>query len=383
MTRHASLLLSSAAALLLMPPASRAGGSFGKLWGIQQESGATAGFDSNIYGSANNERSDGFTSLSHRFLIGRKNSLSRAELSADVAGTWFISEHDGNTIDGGVELNAGYPTDPGDVSSWNANAYWRSQHDIDYRVAQRMKIISYGTGLSGEWLSSPKLGFTGELEADVQDRSDLRYYTSRKIRASLGVSHARHPEQRWNLEYGFEVGETDPDNPSLEGTDSISHILGFRARGRLLPKVTGNVFLGIRHTDFSGRYDFSDTGPRALANVTWAASAQLTAQISARADYQFTASGEATQRTAVEVNVKRKLARGFAVSGSLAPSVHDYFRNAGNRRDQVMMLAATLEYARTERFFGSLSAMWVSSDSNQAGWNASRTLITLTGRLRY
>ena len=268
MTRHASLLLSSAAALLLMPPASRAGGSFGKLWGIQQESGATAGFDSNIYGSANNERSDGFTSLSHHFLIGRKNSLSRAELSADVAGTWFISEHDGNTIDGGVELNAGYPTDPGDVSSWNANAYWRSQHDIDYRVAQRMKVISYGTGLSGEWLSSPKLGFTGELEADVQDRSDLRYYTSRKIRASLGVSHARHPEQRWNLEYGFELGETEPDIPSLERTDSVSHILGFRAHERLLPKVTGNVFLKMRHTDFSGHYEFSDTNPKTLANIT-------------------------------------------------------------------------------------------------------------------
>ena len=352
-------------------------------WRTIQESAAAVGFDSNIYGSASDELADGFLALSHGITVGRKNSLTRMDLSGNVASTWYLSEHDANILDGGLAFNAGYPNDSEDVSFWKAAAYWRTQHEIDYRVAQRLQTVSYGTSISGEWLSSPKLGFTGNIEARVKDRTKAGYNTFRNLRAGLGISHAWRPERRWNAEYALELGETEPRASRSDKTTSVSHILGIRARGRLLPKVTGDAFVGIRNSTFSGAYNFSDTGPTALVNITYKASAQLTANIGAFRHYQFSANGDATQYTALTFDMKRNFARGFSITATVSPAINSYSYADGTRRDQIWTLAAAVDYARTNRFHAGFSTTWFSNHSDESGYNASRALVRFYSGLRF
>lgn len=348
---------------------------------FRQETELQAGYDSNIYGSGNDETSDGFATLSHAMTYGRtQNSLTQLDLTGDIQGTWFFSESDANSLDGGLRLDAAYPRDHEDISYWEGEAFWRSETAVERTLQDRIRRERYGLGLLGEWYASPKLIVSGGAGALVVDRSNADYPINRRTHLNLGVGHFWIPERRWFLDYTLEFGESDPTGP-IQSTDSVSHEIGLRVRGRVLPKVTGNAFVGYQHSDFSGRQDFSDGGVSWAADVKWDASALTSVQLKTRRSTEFSPSGFATRRDMFTLLAEHAIGPAYRATFEVSPDVIRYERE--DRKDEILNLRAALRYRRTDRFFAEAEVTWGTIDSNLPERDADQTVFTLSCGLAY
>ncbi|EDY82740.1 hypothetical protein VDG1235_2363 [Verrucomicrobiia bacterium DG1235] len=339
------------------------------------------GYDSNILGSRANEVSDGFALGSQSMRIARHNSLTSLNFDANIAKTHYFSESDDSYVDGGIEINAAYPDTKVDVTFWDAGVFWNKVSQVNIDSGQRIQPSIYGGRLSGEWLYSPKTGIVGLIQTSTTDRSRDGYSTTRSRQFRVGTSHSWGPERRWSAEYGLRESETD----SGAGSDSTHHYFGLRGRGSISPKVKGDIFLGVRRSEFSGIREFSDTGPNASVDLTWNVSAQLTAGLGFESEYEFTANGSVELKTAAILKIKRELGRGLSFSTTLERGNSDYEFELRDdtRTDDFWRFSGNLEYSFTRRFFARISANLLASDSSVAGYSLDRNSVTFSSGLRY
>ncbi len=348
---------------------------------LRQETELLVGYDSNIYGASNDTKSDGFSTLSHAMTFGRtQNSLTQLDLTGDIQGSWYFSESDANAVDGGLRLDLAYPRDHEDVSYWEGEAFWRSETTVERTLQDRIRRERYGLDLLGEWYASPKLIVSGGAGTLVVDRSNADYPINRRTHFNVGVGHSWIPERRWFLDYTLELGESDPAG-AVQSTDSLSHEVGLRVRGRVLPKVTANAFLGYQHSEFSGRQDFSDGGISWAADVKWEASALSSVQLKTRRAMEFSPSGFATRRSTFTLLADRSIGPAYRATFEVSPDVIRYERDS--RKDEILNLRASLRYRRTDRFYAEAEATWGTIDSNVPGRDADQTIVAVSCGLVY
>lgn len=350
-------------------------------WYVRHEPELMIGHDSNVYGASDNEISDGFTQALYRLTAGRiESSLTQLDLTGQVESTWFFSENDANSVDGGVQLDFAFPRDR-QGSYWEARANWRSETEVERTLQDRIRREVYGLDVAGEWYPSPKLILSGGALVRETDRSSAGYATNRVTRFTLGLGHAWIPERRWFLEYSLELGESDPAG-AVQSTDSRSHIVGLRVRGRILPKVTGSALVGYEHSTFTGRQDFSDSGLSGSADIRWESSPLLTVALSGRRNMEFSPSGAVTRRDTVTLSVDRMIGSAYAILLDVSPDRLDY-DNAENRKDRILNLSLGLRYRQTERFYAQADVTWGTIDSNLPERDADQTILSLRSGMRF
>lgn len=349
-------------------------------WYIKHNLEAVIGYDSNVYGANTGDVDDGFGTVSYRITTGRAQSLTQLDLMGEVASTWFFNEHDANSVDGAVQLNFAYPRDHEEGSYWEGEAFWRSQTDVERTLRDRIRRETYGLAFTGEWTPSPKLIFSGGADARVTDRSNAGYSTNRVARFTAGVGHSWIPERRWFLEYNLELGEADPFQG--QSTDSVSHIVGLRLRGRILPKVTGTALAGYEHSSFTGREDMTASGFSGAADVRWESSPYLTVRLSGRRQTEFSPSGAVTRRTTATLGIDRAFGPAFTLLADISPDRLHYDRE-DDRQDDILNIGVGLRYRRTSRFFALLHVAWGMIDSNLPQNDAEQTVISLRSGLEF
>lgn len=346
-------------------------------WDVTQSSSLGVGYDSDIYGADVLDVEDGFAQLNHTFSIARKNSLTELEASARATGARYFSERDADFLDGGVQLAMAYPASANDVSFWRGSAFWERVTDLDLSTARRMQPTLHGARLRGEWYASPKLGLSGALEHLVNDRSADGATRSRKLRLRTGVSHELFPEQWWNYEYAYTKGRTNV------GGESDIHEAGVRVRGRVLPKVTGEAFVGVQRAEYSGRQTFADTGPSASVDLTWRSSPRLAAKLELERESDFASNGSAQLRSVATLSMERDLGQGYQLSAYLTRGWLSYDDVGEDRSDRYWMVGGKLEYAFTQRFFVELSCAHLSNVSSIGELDVSRTMLLIQSGIRY
>ncbi len=352
-----------------------------RFWGAEFDTQVGGGFDSNINGTRDGGTKDGFLTASQSMIFSRQKSLTLLNFKGNVSKTQFFDNSEADFVDGGVELNAAYPEEVDNVTYWKASGFWNRLTHVDLDAGRRIQPAVYGARASGEWLFSPKTGFTGSVRGVTTDRSRDGLSTTRALSLRTGFSHAWRPERRWSAEYGLTLGESD----SGAGTDSTHHIIGVRRRGTISPKVSGDAMIGVRSSDFTGANDFSDTGPIVSADLLWAASPQLTARLGIESDYDFTANGSAVVDSVATFNVKRELGNGLRFGATLGRGYSSYKGQSrlADRSDRYWRLGGELEYSFTQRFFVRLSGDLIDSESNIVGNDLNRGIVSLFSGWRY
>lgn len=349
-----------------------------KRWGVQHETQLGLGFDENIDGDAEATRDDYYALASHSLSISRLNSLTDLVLSGNLARTEFFSEGDSDYTDAGVAVNAVYPNDREGVAFWKADAFWNRITRESIEIGQRIQPTIFGVRASGDFLFSAKSGMTGSILANRIDRSDDGLDVSKTLALRGGYSGSWGVERRWALEYGLRSLDSD------SGSESTQHLLVFRARGKFSEKINGDIYAGVRHSEFTGRIDFEDTGPVFNADLTWIPSPLTKAKIGLRNEYGFSANGSASKLQSLDVEYNKELGDGFRFIGSLERGIVDYeLLNGDTRDDSFWRFRGALEYAFTKRFFARLTAELYDSDSDIDRFNVDRTFYNLASGWRY
>ena len=369
------------AALYVALGAGLSGQDYFSNWYVRHNPQLEIGYDSNIYGSSGNEVDDLFSTATYRITTGRAQSLTQLDLSGQVDATWFLDESEADSVDGSVQLDFAYPRDHEEGSYWEGQGYWRRETEVERTLQDRIRRTSYGLSVGGEWTPSPKLILSGGADARVTDRKSAGYATNRLASFSAGIGHSWIPERRWFLEYTLELGESDPPL-GIESTESVSHIVGMRVRGRILPKITGTALLGYEHSTFSGREDFSDSGLSGALDVRWEASALSTVELSGRRRTEFSPSGAVTRRSTVTLSVDRDFGPAFTLLADVTPDVISYDTEE-NRKDRILNLGVGLRYRRTSRFFAMAHVAWGKIDSNLPDRDAEQTVVSLRSGLEF
>ncbi len=349
----------------------------GGLWRTEHETQFGVGLDTNIYGSRSGETKDGFLTATQSIGVSRRNSLTHVSLNGNASKTIFFEESDADFLDGSLELNLAYPEDSSDVTFWKARAFINRESQVNLDAGRRIQPTAYGARLSSELFLTPKTGLVGTVNAVENDRSRDGLSSSRSISLKTGISRAWRAERRWNAEYGLKFGESDA------GTDSTHHTFGLRGRGKFSPKIKSETYLGVRQSDFTGRQNFSDTGPIVSLNAIWQSSPRLSVEIGAESDYRFTASGFAVLNSEVNLSIKQSLSRGFKFTTYLATGRTKYERTIELRSDRYWILRGEFEYAFTNRFFTRLSVDLTDSNSSAVNSDLNRGLVYLYSGLRY
>lgn len=354
------------------------GGQVGsQLWGTKFETIVGGGYDSNINGTRERGTEDGFVEATQTFELSRLNSLTMFNVAGNISRTQFFNERDVSFSDGGLEIEAGFPRESAEISSWNAKAFVNRINRIDFDQGRRLQPTVSGFLVAGDWLYSPKSGFSGSVKTTNYDRSRDKLSSSESIHLTTGFIHSGRPEQRWSAEYGLELADSDA------GSESTHHTVGFRRRGNLSTKVYTNSFFGVRFSDFTGFENFSDTGPAIAADLTWVSSPLFDMKLGLKSVYDFTATGFAVLNNQAHLGLNRDLGKGFHLTGNLTVGESDYERNSDNRSDRYWIVGGDLEYAFTQRFFVRLSANIVDSDSNLTGFDLKHNIFSILSGIKY
>lgn len=348
-------------------------------WAFSQETSSGLGYDSNIYGASQDVKGDGYALLGHSIQARRENSLATIQLDAAGQAVRYESERDADTFTGSVELDIAYPNDRQDASFWNGNAYWIKETRIDVEAETRLTPKRRGAFLAGEWLVSPKLGLSGRVFGEAVDYGSGAWSSTSQRGLTLGLGYALRSEQRWRLEYTYIDGESDFG----EGTDAEHQVFGLRVRGRILPKVRGYVFLGGRNSDFSGLYDFSDSGPNVEADLVWEIAEDASFGVGVESEYNFSAIGTARRQTEVSARYGRELGGGFRGSVRLGYGLNAFESGQSQRDDTYWLGDLEIEYAFTERFFARLTASRIANESELQNKEWERNQFTAQAGLRY
>lgn len=349
-----------------------------KRWGVQHETNVGLGFDDNIDGSSDATRDDYYALASHSLSISRLNSLTDLVFSGNLARTQFFSEGDSDYTDGGVAVNAVYPNDREGVAFWKTDAFWNRITRESIETGQRIQPTIYGVRASGDFLFSAKSGMTGSILVNRIDRSDDGLDVSETLALRGGYSGSWGVDRRWALEYGLRSLDSD------SGSESTQHLFVFRGRGKLSEKLNGDVYAGVRHSEFTGLIDFEDTGPVFNADVTWIPSPLTSAKIGLRNEYGFSANGSASKLQSLDIEYRKELGDGFRFIGYVERGILDFELLDGETRDDSFWrLRGALEYAFTKRFFVRFTAELYKSTSDVERFDVDRGFYNLVSGWRY
>lgn len=349
-----------------------------KRWGVRHETQVGLGFDENIDGNAEATLDDYYALASHSVSVSRLNSLTDLVFSGNLARTQFFSEGDSDYTDGGVAVNAAYPNDREGSAFWKTDAFWNRTTRESIETGQRIQPTIYGLRASGDFLFSAKSGMTGSILANRIDRSDDGLDVSNTIALRGGYSGSWGVERRWALEYGLRSLDSD------SGSESTQHLLVFRGRGKLSEKITGDVYAGVRHSEFTGLIDFEDTGPVFNADLTWIPSPLSKGKIGLRNEYGFSANGSASKLQSFDIEYTKELGDGFRVIGYMERGIVDYDLFGGETRDDSFWrFRGALEYAFTKRFFVRLTSELYQSNSDVEQFDVDRTFYNLVSGWKY
>lgn len=349
-----------------------------KRWGVQNETQVGLGFDENIDGNAEATRDDYYALASHSFSVNRLNSLTDLVFSGNIAHTQFFSEGDSDYTDGGVAVSAVYPNDREGSAFWKADAFGNRITRDSIETGQRIQPTIFGARASGDFLFSAKSGMTGSILVNQIDRSDDGLDVSKTLALRGGYSGSWGVERRWALEYGLRSLDSD------SGSESTQHLLVLRARGKLGEKLNGDVYAGVRKSEYTGLIDFEDTGPVFNADLTWTPSPLSKAKIGLRNEYGFSANGSASKLQSLDFEYRKELGDGFRFIGYLESGFVDYKLFGGETRDDSFLrFRGALEYAFTKRFFTRLTAELYNSDSDVERFDVDRTFYNLVSGWKY
>lgn len=356
-------------------------GQSSKRWGTTFETQVGLGYDSNVYGTRDSALNDGFWNASQSIKIDRRNSLTRFEVLGTVERTDYFGEEEADYTDSSFSINAAYPEDKIDVSFYNASLFWNKQTRLNLDAGRRVQPTVYGARFAGVWEYSPKTGIVGAVSATTNDMSDQGFSKTDSVKLRAGVSREWGPESRWSLEYRLSRSESD----SSTSSESLHHHFGVSGWGILTPKIRGNVFAGIRKSEFTGFYEFSDSGPNISADVTWSASQRFSATLGIENDYEFTANGNVQLLTTIDIRLKRDLGGGFRVTALVEKGHSDYELPDGEDgfEEDYWRLGGELEYAFTKRFYAKITASSMDSEASIPDRDTKRTLYKIFGGLRY
>lgn len=352
-----------------------------KKWGTTFETQLGLGYDSNVYGTRDSTLNDGFWNASQSIKIDRRNSLTKLEFLGTIERTDYFGEKEADYTDASFSINAAYPNDKVDVSFWNASLFWNEQTRLNLDAGRRVQPTVYGARVGGLWEFSPKTGIVGAISATTNDLSSQGFSTTDSVKFRAGVSREWGPESRWSLEYRLSRSKSD----SSTSSKSLHHHFGVSGWGILTPKLRGNVFIGVRKSEFTGFYEFSDSGPNVSADLTWAASPRFSATLGIENDYQFTANGNVELLTTIDLRMRRDLGKGFSVVAIVERGNSDYELpdGADGLTEDVWRLGGELEYAFTKRFYAKITANTLDSKASIPDRDTNRTLYRIFGGLRY
>ena len=147
--------------------------------------------------------------------------------------------------------------------------------------------------LNAEYTLSPK--FSVELGLNKENLAYVRTFATFSnrdyTRIPLNVYYELTP--KLDLSFGYVRGEIDVEE---NGKDAETDTFNIGLRGELLPKLTGNLKVGIvEYENDSGSRD--DTTLSVNADVSWVVSSKVTHRLDLKREFDASATGTGTRET--------------------------------------------------------------------------------------
>lgn len=261
--------------------------------------------------------------------------------------------------------------------------------------------------LNAEYRFSPKFSFGAGVrysEREYKSPFDAFFADRETTSIPLDVFYELTPKVDLSLGYAYTDSSVDAINPGNVGRQSVSewdqssHFFNVGARGNLLPKLTGFFKVGYRVSDNDDRVvDPVGLGPRLRprtvsgrddgmlgldADLTWAVSPKLNAQIGASRDFGVGGEGESTEVTSFNSTLNYSLNSYFSATGFGRYALRE-FDGSNGRDDNEYSLGARLNYTPNEFWSFGGGYTFTENDSDQDSRDFTDHRFDITASLRY
>ncbi len=341
-------------------------------WALTAAAEGGLGYDSNLFTRAGGI-GDGYAVVIPTLVFKSLHSLTRLEAEASVKSSAYFYLTELNTSDPSLVIRLRHPSDDEALATQEFEARAGRSTDANPEVGGRLRRDSYSAHWSGNIKPAGKLVVLPEAELGHTDYVTPGFNTNQSGAAGVTVAYLANERLQLGTAYNFEYSRSRPDNPLETQTTGRRHLLAFRGRGEFLPKVSGNMLIGVSHNDYRGGFVRRDWDSVAAISLVWAAAARGTLTLKVDRTSYFSPNGSALTRSGLGLEWTQELKGGFyATVGADAADVR---YDPLTRNDRSYGTQLRLRYALTERFSASLNAGYTKQDSDDAFGNYERTTV--------
>lgn len=225
--------------------------------------------------------------------------------------------------------------------------------------------------IEGEYLFSPKFSFgsgikfskreyTGSQAINYADRDntklpfDLFYKLTPKVDLSIGY------------QYTYTDTADVASNANNTAYSSDTHFINIGARGDLLPKLSGNIKLGLRFIDSDYTTNNRDNSSLGLdGSLNWQSTPKLNNSITISRDFGSTSNGTRIEESAFNIISSLALSQQLRTGASLGYTLRDYLDQS--REDGFLSLGLNASYQVGDYCTVSSAYSFSKNDSDLAG----------------
>jgi hypothetical protein len=225
--------------------------------------------------------------------------------------------------------------------------------------------------VEGEYLFSPKFSFgsgikfskreyTGSQAINYADRDstilpvDLFYELTPKVDLSIGYQYTY-----------TDIADVASNNAET-AYSSDAHFVNIGARGDLLPKLTGNIKLGLRFIDSDFANSSRDNSSLGLdGSLNWQTTPKLSNAITISRDFGSTSNGTRIEESAFNINSSLALSQQLRTGASLGYTLRDYLDQS--REDGFLSLGLNASYQVSDYCTVSSAYSYSKNNSDLAG----------------
>lgn len=371
--RWSRTLVGALGALLLVASPTRGAVWQSPNWAVGSTLAAETGYDGNLY--LRNGASDGTYAAAEAGLrLFRRQSLTRLELTAALRALEFISGDAEGSIDPSLQLLYRYPFDNEVRAVQEIRAGISSRTRANADTGTRLRSVQSNLNWQGRVLPTGKLQLVGRLgyNRTAFDTEENDWNDNLNAGATLDL----FSNDRRDIGIGYDYSQARAQSDIGNTTDSRrSHAITLRGRGEILPKVTGDFYVGADQAKYSGECDCTDWAAIAEASLAWRMTERRRLALLLDRHTYYSPTGDVVGFSAVGLEFTQQIAGGFTGRAGIEFTESRFENRITPRHDEATRFRAGLGYNLTTRLSAALDVDVTRQDSTEERFTYNRTAV--------
>jgi polysaccharide biosynthesis protein VpsM len=237
----------------------------------------------------------------------------------------------------------------------------------------------YTAGAYAETSISPKTKIGTGVNYSLQDYSFKGYTDFSSISVPVDFYYSLTPKTDISLDYQYRPIYVGSGNSA----EALDQTVGIGIRGDIMPKLTGNVRVGVTNRDYrSSSNNDDDSGLSFSGNLSYELSPLMTVGARLTRDYSISpSSGNTTLRTGAALISTYKMTETVSFGGNIAYYTTDYVSD--NRDDKYFAGGLFASYQPNEYFNLKVGYDYNVNDSNRKTGDYNDNILQVVASFRY